>query len=264
MRLPVGFQEMFARDMGIDLGRCERGVAEELLDCADVRAGVDEMRREGVAEHMRAALPLLADNRQFPRNDALDLPGRHALSLRIGKKRQVRSMSRFTEQEIAFHGLDRRAGQRDNALLSPLPDNANRAAADRADGKRAELGEPDTAAIEEFDDRMVAALLFGVLPPLGATSFSACCSVRNTGSFLSSRGAEMSFAGLFGKRPFRAQKREKDLSAAIFRAMERGLSFLTEREKVKLRNNFFSSVVARSGSIFLEAAKTANSVRSLR
>ena len=61
-----------------------------------------------------------------------------------------------------------------------------------------------------------------------------------------------------------AQKREKDLSAAILRAMERGLSFLTEREKVNPRRIFFSSVVSRSGSIFFEAAKAANSVRSRR
>ena len=42
-------------DPGVDLGRLELGVAEHLLDEADVGAALEHQRRHGVAEEMAAA-----------------------------------------------------------------------------------------------------------------------------------------------------------------------------------------------------------------
>src|SRR2546430_2188483 len=53
MRLPVHLDELPVVQMRVLLRRRERGVAEELLDAAQVRAGVEEMRGERVAHGVR-------------------------------------------------------------------------------------------------------------------------------------------------------------------------------------------------------------------
>ena len=40
--------------VGVNLGRRDVGVAEQILDDAQIRAVLQEMAREGVAQHMRA------------------------------------------------------------------------------------------------------------------------------------------------------------------------------------------------------------------
>ena len=58
MKLLVHLGEMRAVDVRVDLGGADVGVAQQLLDDAEVRAAFQKMRREGVPEHVRAdALP---------------------------------------------------------------------------------------------------------------------------------------------------------------------------------------------------------------
>ena len=49
----VGLEQMRAVDLGIDLRGRQAGVAEQLLDGAQIRAGAEQMRGEGMAQRMR-------------------------------------------------------------------------------------------------------------------------------------------------------------------------------------------------------------------
>ena len=49
----VGLEQMRAVDLGIALRGREAGVAEQLLDGAQIGAGAEEMRGEGMAQRMR-------------------------------------------------------------------------------------------------------------------------------------------------------------------------------------------------------------------
>ena len=53
MGLPIGGLQATGRDVGVDLGRRQVLVAEQLLDDAQVGAAVEQMGRERVAEGMR-------------------------------------------------------------------------------------------------------------------------------------------------------------------------------------------------------------------
>ena len=59
MELPVHLLEVPAIDVGVDLRRRDAGVAEHLLDGAEVRAAFEEVRREGVAQ--RVGVDVLLD-----------------------------------------------------------------------------------------------------------------------------------------------------------------------------------------------------------
>ena len=54
MGLVVDFAEVAPRDVGVDLGGGEAGVAEEFLDGAQVGAGLEQVGGEGVAERVGA------------------------------------------------------------------------------------------------------------------------------------------------------------------------------------------------------------------
>ena len=53
MKRLVHFFELFVRHVGIDLRSGDRGMAEHLLDGADVGAVCDEISREGMAQGVR-------------------------------------------------------------------------------------------------------------------------------------------------------------------------------------------------------------------
>src|SRR5688572_32889283 len=53
MRCIVDPGEVLKIKVGVNLRRSDVGVAEELLDAAQVLARLEQMRREGVPEHMR-------------------------------------------------------------------------------------------------------------------------------------------------------------------------------------------------------------------
>jgi hypothetical protein len=49
----VGLEQMLAVDLGIALGGREARMAEQLLDGAEIGAGAEQMRGEGVPQRMR-------------------------------------------------------------------------------------------------------------------------------------------------------------------------------------------------------------------
>ena len=53
MRRVVDREQVRDRDVGVALRRRERRVAEHLLDRAEIRAAVEQVRRAGVAERVR-------------------------------------------------------------------------------------------------------------------------------------------------------------------------------------------------------------------
>ena len=52
MKLPVGFLLAGDADVGVDLGRADVRMAEEFLDRAEVRAVIEEVGGETVAQHV--------------------------------------------------------------------------------------------------------------------------------------------------------------------------------------------------------------------
>ena len=55
MSRPVHCEELVDRDVGVDLRRLDVGVAEHLLDEADVGATFEHVRRAGMTQQVRAA-----------------------------------------------------------------------------------------------------------------------------------------------------------------------------------------------------------------
>jgi hypothetical protein len=58
MVLAVDFAEAAVGDVSINFGCADAGVAEEFLDDSEVRAVVEEVSGEAVAEHVRGNIPL--------------------------------------------------------------------------------------------------------------------------------------------------------------------------------------------------------------
>ncbi len=69
--------------MRVLLRRRERGVAEELLDRAEIRAGLKEVRGKGVPESVRRHVPEHGRLAQRPVQDAADAPIRQARAFRV-------------------------------------------------------------------------------------------------------------------------------------------------------------------------------------
>lgn len=53
MKERVYFLDVVSIDVGVDLCRSDVGVTEHLLDCAQICTTFEEMRRKGMAEHVR-------------------------------------------------------------------------------------------------------------------------------------------------------------------------------------------------------------------
>ncbi len=70
MGVAVDFHQTLGIDRGVHLRCRQGGVAEQLLDGAQVAAASQEMRRERVAERMRVAV---SGNPSAPRSRAIDL-----------------------------------------------------------------------------------------------------------------------------------------------------------------------------------------------
>ena len=71
----VGLEQELAIDLGIALRGREAGVAEQLLDRPQIRAGAEEMRGEGVAQRMRRRRVGQPKRAARPCDDELDDAG---------------------------------------------------------------------------------------------------------------------------------------------------------------------------------------------
>ena len=121
MRRVESVHEPGGVDLGVELGRRERGVAEQFLDPAQVAAAGEEMGREGVAQRMRGGAVGQPERAAQFLDRKLDDAGRERpaagpdeqgpLGLRnVGAERRYSSTARWTG---GITGTER--------ILPPLP-----------------------------------------------------------------------------------------------------------------------------------------------
>ena len=65
MRSIVGFFQSFRRNVSVNLGRREVGMAEQFLDAPQIRAGIEQMRCIAVAQLVRRQMRIQAGDRQI-------------------------------------------------------------------------------------------------------------------------------------------------------------------------------------------------------
>ena len=81
MRRVVGPLEAFGGQVGIDLGRDQVGVAEQLLHAAQVRAGIQQMRGVAVPQLVRRQVRVQAGDGEVFLQAQLQVPRRDRRSL---------------------------------------------------------------------------------------------------------------------------------------------------------------------------------------
>jgi hypothetical protein len=149
------------RDVGVQLGRAEIGVAEHLLHATEVGAALEEVRRERVPEQMRMdTLRIEArGSRQPPQDQERAGPGeRPALRVQEELGAVAAVEERPAAREVAAQCLGRLAADRHDPLLAALADDAHEpvvevdAALLEADGLR----DPEPGTVEQLDEGPVA------------------------------------------------------------------------------------------------------------
>ena len=142
-------------EMGVDLGRRHRRVAEQLLHDAQVGAALEQVRREGVAQDVRRHGLLDADSSRVPAHDP-----EHALAGDAAAARVEQECGRFlllaeerpAAGEVATGGVGREAAHRDDALAPALALDAHEAALEIeiARAQAGQLGDAQSATVEQL------------------------------------------------------------------------------------------------------------------
>ena len=130
VRVEVRLAPAPVRDVRVELGRAEVGVAEHLLDAAQVGAALEQVRRERVAEQVRVdALRVEAGGRGEPAQDQERARPRERAALRVQEQLgPVAAVEvRPAAGEVAPQRLGGLAAERDDALLAALADRRARA-----------------------------------------------------------------------------------------------------------------------------------------
>ena len=131
MEPAVDLPEPAQLDAGVDLGRGDRGVAEHLLDDAEVGAAGEQVGGEAVPERVRAdrlagspaARAWLLTIRQSPTRDS-GRPVRETKTVaRLGRARDQRGA---VVAQVGRQGLAGPRAERDDPLLVPLADAPGR------------------------------------------------------------------------------------------------------------------------------------------
>jgi hypothetical protein len=161
VRTEVRLAPASIRNMGVELRRAEVGVAEHLLDAAEVGAALQQVRGERVAEEVRVD-PLGVEpglRRQAPEDEERAGPcERSALGVEEELGPVAAVEVRPPAAEVAAQRLDRLAAERDDALLVPLPHATDRATleVDAAPLEADRLADAQARAVQELDERAVA------------------------------------------------------------------------------------------------------------
>ena len=151
-------------DVGVDLGRGDRGVAEHLLDGPDVGAVPEQLGREAVAQRMRRHVLHQAGRRRVLLDDPLDRTRREpeVAAIRVvlrfvgpGEQRLHRGLS---FQQIGAQVLGSAVTQEDEPRLVALAAHHELASlgVHLVGVQRAELGNAEAGGVEELEDRAVA------------------------------------------------------------------------------------------------------------
>ncbi len=161
MRLEVHLAAPAVGDVCVPLGRAEVGVTEHLLDRSEVRAALEQMRRERVAQEVRvdaAGLETGAVGELAQDEERAGSGQRTATRVQEELGAVAAVEVRPAESEVAPHGLRGRTTQRHEALLVSLSEHAHDALLER-DAVLLEpdrLGDAQPRAVQELDESTVA------------------------------------------------------------------------------------------------------------
>src|SRR3954451_8324191 len=123
VRLEVDVLQAVAREMRVELSGGDVGVAEHLLDRAEVAAAGEQVRRERVPERVRRHAVGEAGGRRVPADDLVEALAGERLAAEVDE--QVRDdpavhQRRAAAVQVDPHGLHRGAADRHHALLRAL------------------------------------------------------------------------------------------------------------------------------------------------
>src|SRR5919198_2263919 len=147
VRAVIDPAQPLAVDVGVDLGRRERAVAEELLDGAEVGAALDEVCGEGVAQPMRVRRDPPQRARVEPRSSHRD----EERVLRGTDKRRPR-LAQVAREPV--RGL---LAERHDPLLAALPAYVERLLleVDVGEVEVDRLAAAEAGRVDELDERAV-------------------------------------------------------------------------------------------------------------
>src|SRR6266545_2152850 len=142
-------------------GWVARGVAEQLLDPAKVGAVAEEVRREGVAKHVRVHVARKPGGDHPAGDPAGDRTCREAAAAVIQEERVAAAWSgeaRPRVVAVAPQRLGRGPPEGDDPLLPPLAEDAHEPLLeiDVARREPRQLGDPKTARVEQLEEGAVA------------------------------------------------------------------------------------------------------------
>src|SRR6266545_635181 len=156
VRLVVGLHQPVQRHVRVLLGGGERRVAQHFLDRAQVRAAVQQMRGERMAQRVRRHGGKILEGPALLRDDALHAAGRQPAAATVADQR---CLARITPRvfQIRPHRLHRLVAQQDDPLLAALAHHGGGACLQVhiLDIQTHQLGDPDARRIEDFQDRLV-------------------------------------------------------------------------------------------------------------
>src|SRR6266446_10587236 len=150
--------EPLAEHMGIDLRRRDIGVAEHLLDAAQIGAVVEEMAGEGVAQHVRRDAPGIDAGEDGEVLEELAAAPPREMALRTARwKEEARGLALGEElaapRRIGGEREARRLAERDETLLAALAlDGQETVLAQPRQRQRDELGDAQPGGIEQLDE----------------------------------------------------------------------------------------------------------------
>ena len=160
MGLRVGLAQPLHGDMRVELGGRQAGMTEELLDAAQVRPALEEVRRGGVPQAVWADVRCTRHGRDPAVDDLAD--GALVEASTSGPEQQGRPAGRSGQlpPAVAEPLLERTLSGlavRDGALLVALAQDADHAprTVDVIEIEADELGDPNAGGVEQFHDQTI-------------------------------------------------------------------------------------------------------------
>ena len=166
VRLPIGRPEPRRRHVGVDLRRREALVTEQLLDDAQVRAAVEQVRRERVAQGVgrdavrqaRAPAQPVQPVAQAADAERLAVVVEEDLGRRAASPDRSSQERRPAVLEVGGHRGPGRAPEQPDPLLASLAEDANLTASqvERAEVRLGQLADPQARGVGRLDEGPVA------------------------------------------------------------------------------------------------------------
>src|SRR5260221_2956686 len=157
MRLDQGAQPV-ALDVGIDLRRRDIGVAEHLLDAAEIGAVIEQMAGEGMAQDMRRDARRIDARLDRERLEELAAAPPRQMALRAARREEEGRGRALGEKGAAHSGIRgergaRRRAQRHQTLLAALAGDEEEALLPQPRQLQGdELGDAQPGGVEQLDE----------------------------------------------------------------------------------------------------------------